>query len=65
MPRYLPGFGSLLVERELWPVLLTLSVGALGLALVSSLDVLLAARVIDGVTGERSSGPPLPDRDSR
>ncbi|PYM71928.1 MAG: hypothetical protein DME10_14395 [Candidatus Rokuibacteriota bacterium] len=57
VPRYLPGFGSLLVERELWPVLLTLSVGALGLALVSSLDVLLCARVIDGVTGERSSGP--------
>jgi len=57
VPRYLPGFGGLLAEPGLWPVLLTLGIGAFGLAVVSSLDVLLCARVMEGVTGERSSGP--------
>jgi MFS superfamily sulfate permease-like transporter len=57
VPRYLPGFGGLLTEQGIWPVLLTLGVGAFGLAVVSSLDVLLCARVMEGVTGERSSGP--------
>lgn len=57
VPRYLPGFGGLLAEHGMWPVLLTLGVGAFGLAVVSSLDVLLCARLMDGVTGERASGP--------
>src|SRR5262249_30349340 len=56
MPRYFTGFGSLLAERTLWPVLLTLAVGAFSLAIVSSLDVLLCVRVVDGRTGERSNG---------
>ncbi|HEV8531802.1 MAG TPA: SulP family inorganic anion transporter [Methylomirabilota bacterium] len=57
VPRYLAGFASLPAEPGIWPILLTLAVGAFGLAVVSSLDVLLCARVMDGVTGERSSGP--------
>ena len=56
LPRYFTGFGSLLADRSLWPVLLTLGVGALGLAIVSSLDVLLCVKVMDGVTGDRSRG---------
>jgi sulfate permease, SulP family len=56
LPKYFPGFGLLLAERQLWPVLLTLGVGALSVAIVSSLDVLLCVRVMDGVTGERSRG---------
>jgi sulfate permease, SulP family len=56
LPRYLPGFGQLLAERQAWPALLTLTVGAFSLAIVSSLDVLLCAKVMDGVTGERSRG---------
>jgi SulP family sulfate permease len=55
-PKYLPGFGQLLAEREIWPALLTLGVGAFSLAIVSSLDGLLCLRVMDGVTGERSRG---------
>ena len=56
LPKYLPGFGLLLAERQAWPALLTLAVGAFSLAIVSSLDVLLCAKVMDGVTGERSRG---------
>jgi anti-anti-sigma factor len=56
LPKYLPGFGVLLAERQAWPALLTLAVGAFSLAIVASLDVLLCAKVIDGVTGERSRG---------
>jgi anti-anti-sigma factor len=56
LPRYFTGFGDLLVDRPLWPALLTLGVGALGLAVMSALDVLLCVRVMDGVTGERSRG---------
>lgn len=55
-PKYLPGFGELLIERKTWPVVFTLAVGAFSLAIVSSLDVLLCAKVMDGVTGERSRG---------
>jgi anti-anti-sigma regulatory factor len=46
----------MLTEREIWPALLTLGVGAFGLAIVSSLDALLCVRVMDGVTGDRSIG---------
>lgn len=56
LPKYLPGFGLLLVERQSWPAVLTLAVGAFSLAIVSSLDVLLCAKVMDGVTGDRSRG---------
>jgi len=56
LPKYLPGFGLLLAERQAWPALLTLAVGAFSLAIVSSLDVLLCSKVVDGVTGERSRG---------
>jgi SulP family sulfate permease len=55
-PRYLPGFGLLLVERHAWPALLALGIGAFSLAVISSLDVLLCVRVMDGVIGERSRG---------
>ena len=56
LPTYLLGFGLLLTERQIWPVLFTLGVGAFGLAIVASLDLLLCVRVLDGVTGERSRG---------
>lgn len=56
LPRYGARFGALLADRHAWPVLLTLGVGALGLAIVSSLDVLLCVKVMDGVTAERSKG---------
>jgi CRP-like cAMP-binding protein/anti-anti-sigma regulatory factor len=46
----------LMADREIWPVLLTLVIGAFGLAIVSSLDVLLCVRVMDAVIGRRSSG---------
>ncbi|HEX9408867.1 MAG TPA: SLC26A/SulP transporter family protein [Methylomirabilota bacterium] len=55
-PRYVASFGMLVADREMWPALLTLAIGAFGLAIVSSLDVLLCVRVMDGVIGERSSG---------
>jgi SulP family sulfate permease len=56
LPKYLPGFGVLLADREVWPALLTLGVGAFGLAIVSSLDALLCVKLLDGVTGSRSRG---------
>lgn len=56
LPRYVAGFGMLVTDRDIWPVLLTLGIGAFGLAIVSSLDVLLCVRVMDSVIGERSSG---------
>src|SRR5262245_22109551 len=56
IPRYFTGFGSIFTEPQLWPVLITLAVGAFSLAIVSSLDFLLCARVMDGVTGDRSRG---------
>jgi len=56
LPRYLRGFGLLLADRETWPALFTLGVGAFGLAIVSSFDALLCVRVMDGVTGNRSRG---------
>jgi sulfate permease, SulP family len=56
LPKYLPGFGALLVDRQIWPVLLTLAVGAFGLAIVSSLDALLCVKLLEGVTGGRSRG---------
>ena len=56
LPRYVGGFGMLVMDREIWPVLLTLGIGAFGLAIVSSLDVLLCVRVMESVIGERSRG---------
>lgn len=56
LPRYVAAFGGLFADRQVWPDLLTLGVGAFGLAIVSSLDALLCVRVMDGVTGERSRG---------
>jgi len=56
LPKYLPGFGALLADPQIWPVLLTLAVGAFGLAIVSSLDVLLCVKLVEGVTGSRSRG---------
>jgi len=55
-PRYVASLGMLMADREIWPVLLTLGIGAFGLAIVSSLDVLLCVRVMDAVIGRRSSG---------
>ncbi|HTY79541.1 MAG TPA: SulP family inorganic anion transporter [Candidatus Bathyarchaeia archaeon] len=56
LPSYFTSFGSLFADPQLWPVLVTLAVGAFSLAIVSSLDFLLCARVMDGLTGERSRG---------
>ncbi len=56
LPKYLPGFGALLADPQIWPVLFTLAVGAFGLAIVSSLDVLLCVKLVEGVTGSRSRG---------
>ncbi len=55
-PAYLAGFGSLLVAREFWPLIPGLLVGAFSLAIVGSLDALLCLKMVEGVTGQKSSG---------
>lgn len=53
---HLLGFGSLLTTRTLWPLLPSLVTGALSLAIVASLDGLLCAKTVEGVTGEKAGG---------
>src|SRR5207244_1326305 len=52
----LPSHLALIPPLTLAVALLTLGVGAFGLAIVSSLDALLCIRLMDGVTGGRSRG---------
>ena len=55
-PIYLAGFLALPEKPELWPVLPALLGAALSLAVVSSLDLLLCAKTLDGVTGRKAAG---------
>ncbi len=54
-PAYLAGFGSLLVGREIWPLIPALLIGSFSLAIVGSLDALLCLKTVEGVTGQKSS----------
>ena len=51
--RYLSGFYALLTGREWWGMLPSMVAWAASLALISSLDVLLCAKVMEGVTQKR------------
>ena len=55
-PSYLLGFGSLTTTRTMWPLLPPLITGALSLAIIASLDGLLCAKTVEGVTGMKSQG---------
>ena len=55
-PSYLLGFASLVTHRETWPLLASLTTGALSLAIVASLDGLLCAKTVEGVTGKKARG---------
>jgi len=55
-PSYLLGFVSLTATREMWPLLPSLITGALSLAIVASLDGLLCAKTVEGVTGQKPHG---------
>ena len=50
---YLSGFYAFVDERQWWNLLPTLFAWAASLALISSLDVLLCAKVMEGVTQQR------------
>ena len=50
---YLSGFYAFVGERQWWTLLPTLFAWAASLALISSLDVLLCAKVMEGVTQQR------------
>lgn len=52
-PAYLVGFLRLPDQPELWPALPALVGAALSLAVVASLDILLCAKTLDGVTGRK------------
>ncbi len=51
--RYLSGFYTLVFERQWWGLLPSIFAWAASLALISSLDVLLCAKVMEGVTQQR------------
>ena len=53
---YLAGFLALPNQPELWAVLPALTGAALSLAVVASLDTLLCAKTMDGVTGRKAAG---------
>jgi SulP family sulfate permease len=55
-PTYLAGFLALPDQPELWAVLPGLTGAAVGLAVVASLDTLLCAKTLDGVTGRKAGG---------
>ena len=50
---YLSGFYALMHERQWWGLLPSMLAWAASLALISSLDVLLCAKVMEGVTQQR------------
>ncbi len=50
---YLSGFYALLADRQWWNLLPSMLAWAASLALISSLDVLLCAKVMEGVTQQR------------
>ena len=51
--RYLSGFYGLVAERQWWGMLPSIVAWAASLALISSLDVLFCAKVMEGVTQQR------------
>ena len=51
--RYLSGFYAIVDERQWWGLLPSMFAWAASLALISSLDVLLCAKVMEGVTQQR------------
>ena len=51
--RYLSGFYAFVDERQWWGLLPSMFAWAASLALISSLDVLLCAKVMEGVTHQR------------
>jgi len=55
-PTFLAGFLALPQQPELWPVLPGLAGAAFSLAVVASLDILLCAKTLDGVTGRKAAG---------
>lgn len=55
-PTYLAGFLALPDQPELWAVLPGLTGAAVSLAVVASLDTLLCAKTLDGVTGRKAGG---------
>ncbi|HEV8440806.1 MAG TPA: SulP family inorganic anion transporter [Methylomirabilota bacterium] len=55
-PQYLLGFVSVVSDHELWRLLPALTTGALSLAIIASLDGLLCAKTVEGVTGQKPRG---------
>jgi SulP family sulfate permease len=55
-PTYLAGFLALPDQPELWRLLPGLAGAAFSLAVVASLDALLCAKTLDGVTGRKAAG---------
>jgi SulP family sulfate permease len=53
---YLLGVASLTTTRTMWPLLPALVTGAVSLAIVASLDGLLCAKTVEGVTGKKARG---------
>jgi SulP family sulfate permease len=55
-PSYVLDFASLATDPAAWALLPSLVTGALSLAIVASLDALLCAKAVEGVTGQRVRG---------
>lgn len=55
-PSYLMSFVALATDQGMWRLLPVLVSSALSLAIVASLDGLLCAKTVEGVTGQRSRG---------
>jgi len=55
-PSYLADLASLAMAPATWPLLVHMLPGALSLAIVASLDGLLCAKTVEGVTGMRTRG---------
>jgi SulP family sulfate permease len=55
-PAYLRDFWPVVTTPAMWPLFPSLITGALSLAIVASLDGLLCAKTVEGVTGARTRG---------
>jgi MFS superfamily sulfate permease-like transporter len=55
-PTYLADFLALAGQPELWSMLPVLAGAAFSLAVIGSLDALLCAKTLDGVTGQKAAG---------
>jgi anti-anti-sigma factor len=55
-PAYLARFLALPDQPEVWPALPALAGAAFSLAVVAALDILLCAKTLDGVTGQKGAG---------